>query len=61
MFMTDEIDAQLAQVERSHNERNVDVWRRMILSVRVLQQSRNVFKHFMVVKELLTASTLGTP
>ncbi|MHC2283735.1 hypothetical protein ACVME8_010405 [Bradyrhizobium diazoefficiens] len=45
MFTPDEIGAQLAQIERSHNERNVDVfWRRMIFSVRVLPQSRSAFR-----------------
>ena len=59
MFTPDEIGAQLAQIERSQNERNVnvleddDLLREGPAAVECVQQ-------FMLVKELLTAPMLGT-
>ena len=61
MFTADEIGAQLAQIERSRNERSVDV----------LEEEEDLLREgpaavaecvqqFMLVKELLTAPMLGT-
>ena len=61
MFTPDEIGAHLAQIERSQNEKDVDV----------LEEGDDLFREspaaaaervqqFMLVKELLTATMLGT-
>ena len=59
MFTPDEIGAQLAQIERSQDERNVDV-----LEEDLLREGRaavaECVQQFMLVKELLTAPMLGT-
>ncbi|WP_340672683.1 hypothetical protein [Bradyrhizobium ottawaense] len=60
MFAPDEIGAQLAQIERSQNERNVDVLEeddRLPESPAAVAQC---VQQFMRVKELLTAPMLGT-
>ena len=59
MFTPDEIGAQLAQIERSQNERNVDVLEEDDLSEGPAAVAECV-QQFMLVKELLTAPMLGT-
>jgi len=59
MFTPDEIGAQLAQIERSQNERNVDVLEEDDLSEGPAAVAECV-QQFMLVKELLTAPVLGT-
>jgi hypothetical protein len=51
--------AQLAQIERSQNERNVDVLEEDDLSEGPAAVAECV-QQFMLVKELLTAPVLGT-
>ena len=63
MFTPDEIGAQLAQIERSQNERNVDVLEDDddddLLREGPAAVAERV-QQFMLVKELLTAPMLGT-
>ena len=63
MFTPDEIGAQLAQIERSQNERNVDVLEEEdeddLLREGPAAVAERV-QQFMLVKELLTAPMLGT-
>ena len=66
MFTPDEIGAQLAQIERSQNERNVDVVEEEdddddddLLREGPAAVAERV-QQFMLVKELLTAPMLGT-
>ena len=62
MFTPDEIGAQLAQIERSQNERNVDVLEEDdddLLREGPAAVAERV-QQFMLVKELLTAPMLGT-
>lgn len=59
MFTPDEIGAQLAQIERSQDERNVDVLEEDLLREGPAAVAECV-QQFMLVKELLTAPTLGT-
>jgi|SRR5271169_1299740 len=62
MFTPDEIGAQLSQIERSQNERNVDVLERE--EDDLLREGpaavAECVQQFMLVKELLTAPMLGT-
>src|ERR1700732_1408442 len=60
MFTPDEIGAQLAQIERSQNERNVDVLEDDDLLREGLAAVAEFVQQFMLVKELLTAPMLGT-
>ena len=59
MFTPDEIGAQLAQIERSQNERNVDVSEEEDLLPEGPAAVAQCVQ-FMLVKELLTAPMLGT-
>jgi hypothetical protein len=59
MFTPDEIGAQLAQIEGSQNERNVDVLEDDLLPKGPAAVAECV-QQFMLVKELLTAPVLGT-
>jgi hypothetical protein len=59
MFTPDEIGAQLAQIEGSQNERNVDVLEDDLLPKGPAAVAECV-QQFMLVKELLTAPMLGT-
>jgi hypothetical protein len=59
MFTPDEIGAQLAQIERSQDERNVDVLEEDLLREGPAAVAECV-QQFMLVKELLTAPVLGT-
>ena len=62
MFTPDEISAQLAQIERSQNERNVDVLEEE--EDDLLREGpaavAEFVQQFMLVRELLTAPMLGT-
>jgi ribosomal 50S subunit-associated protein YjgA (DUF615 family) len=62
MFTPDEIGAQLARIERSQNERNVDVLEEE--EDDLLREGpaavAECVQQFMLVKELLTAPMLGT-
>jgi hypothetical protein len=60
MFTPDEIGAQLAQIERSQNERNVDVLEEDDLLREGPAAVAECVERFMLVKELLTAPMLGT-
>ena len=63
MFTPDEIGAQLAQIERSQNERNVDVLEEEEEDDLLREGPAAVaecVQQFMLVKELLTAPMLGT-
>jgi hypothetical protein len=60
MFTPDEIGAQLAQIERSQNERNVDVLEEDDLLREGPDAVAECVQQFMLVKELLTAPMLGT-
>jgi hypothetical protein len=60
MFTPDEIGAQLAQIERSQNERNVDVLEEDNLLREGPAAVAECVQQFMLVKELLTAPMLGT-
>jgi hypothetical protein len=61
MFTPDEIGAQLAQIERSQNERNVDVLEEEDDLLREGPAAvAECVQQFMLVKELLTAPMLGT-
>ncbi|MCP3468076.1 MULTISPECIES: hypothetical protein [unclassified Bradyrhizobium] len=55
MFTPNEIGAQLMHIERSQNERNVDV-----LEEHDPAAVAECVQQFMLVKELLTAPMLGT-
>lgn len=59
MFTPDEIGAQLAQIERSQDEGNVDVLQADLLREGPAAVAECV-QQFMLVKELLTAPMLGT-
>jgi hypothetical protein len=59
MFTPDEIGAQLAQIERSQDESNVDVLQADLLREGPAAVAECV-QQFMLVKELLTAPMLGT-
>jgi hypothetical protein len=60
MFTPDEIGAQLAHIERSHNERNVDVLEEDDPLHEGPAAVAECVQQFMLVKELLTAPMLGT-
>jgi hypothetical protein len=60
MFTPDEISAQLAQIERSQNESNVDVLEEEDLLREGPAAIAERVQQFMLVKELLTAPMLGT-
>ena len=60
MFTPDEIGAQLAQIERSQNESNVDVLEEDDLLREGPDAVAECVQQFMLVKELLTAPMLGT-
>jgi hypothetical protein len=60
MFTPDEIGAQLAHIERSQNERNVDVLAEDDLLREGPAAVAECVQQFMLVKELLTAPMLGT-
>jgi hypothetical protein len=61
MFTPDEIGAQLAQIERSQNERNVDVLEEEDDLLREGPAAvAECVQQFMLVKDLLTAPMLGT-
>ncbi len=58
MFTPDEIGAQMAQIERSHNEKNADVLEDDL--PKGPAAVAECVQQFMLVKELLTAPVLGT-
>jgi hypothetical protein len=60
MFTPDEIGAQLAQIERSQSERNVDILEEDDLLREGPAAVAECVQQFMLVKELLTAPMLGT-
>jgi len=61
MFTPDEIGAQLAQIERSHNEKNADVLEEEDGLLREGPAAvAECVQQFMLVKELLNAPMLGT-
>ena len=63
MFTPDEIGAQMAQIERSHNEKNADVLEEEEEDGLLREGPAAVaecVQQFMLVKELLTAPILGT-
>ena len=60
MFTPDEIGAQSGQIERSQNERNVDVLEEDDLLREGPDAVAECVQQFMLVKELLTAPMLGT-
>ncbi len=60
MFTPDEISAQLAQIERLQNESNVEVLEEDDPFREDPAASAERIQQFMLVKELLTASMLGT-
>ena len=61
MFTPDEIGAQVAQIERSHNEKNADVLEEEDGLLREGPAAVAEFvQQFMLVKALLTAPMLGT-
>jgi hypothetical protein len=61
MFTPDEIGAQVAQIERSHNEKNADVLEEEDGLLREGPAAvAECVQQFMLVKELLTAPILGT-
>ncbi|WP_035697195.1 hypothetical protein [Bradyrhizobium liaoningense] len=60
MFAPDEIGTQLAQIERSQNERNVDVLEEDDLLPESPAAVAECVQQFMRVKEWLTAPMLGT-
>ena len=60
MFTPDEISAQLAQIERSQDEKNVDVLHEDYLLREGPAAVSECVQQFMLVKELLTAPMLGT-
>jgi len=61
MFTPDEIGAQVAQIERSHNEKNADVLEEEDGLLREGPAAvAEYVQQFMQVKELLTAPILGT-
>jgi hypothetical protein len=61
MFTPDEIGAQVAQIERSHNEKNADVLEEEDGLLREGPAAvAECVQQFMRVKELLTAPILGT-
>jgi hypothetical protein len=61
MFTPDEIGAQVAQIERSHNEKNADVLEEEDGLLREGPAAvAECVQQFMLVKELLTAPMLGT-
>jgi hypothetical protein len=61
MFTPDEIGAQVAQIERSHNEKNADVLEEEDGLLREGPAAvAECVQQFMQVKELLTAPILGT-
>jgi hypothetical protein len=59
MFTPDEIGTQLAQIERSQDERNIDVLEEDLLREGPAAVAECV-QQFMLVKDLLTAPMLGT-
>ena len=59
IFMPEKIGAQLAQIERSQNERNVDVLEEDDLLREDPAAVAECVQQFMLVKELLTATMLG--
>jgi hypothetical protein len=59
MFTPDEVGTQLAQIERSQDERNIDVLEEDLLREGPAAVAECV-QQFMLVKELLTAPMLGT-
>jgi hypothetical protein len=61
MFTPDEISAHLAQIERSQNEKDVHVleeWDDLLCESPAAAEER--VQQFVLIKELLTATTLGT-
>ena len=60
IFTPDEIGIQLAQIERSQNERNVDVLEEDHLLREGPAAVAECVRQFTLVKELLTAPMLGT-
>ena len=60
MFTPDEIGAQLAQIERSQNERNIYVLEEDDFLREGPAAVAECVQQFMLVKELLTAPMLGT-
>ena len=60
MFTPDEIDAHLAQIERPQNEKDVDVLEEDDPLRESPAAAAECVRQFMLIKELLTATTLGT-
>ena len=60
MFTPDEIDAHLAQIERAQNEKDVDVLEEDDPLRESPAAAAERVRQFMLIKELLTATTLCT-
>jgi hypothetical protein len=60
MFTTDEIGVHLAQIERAQNETDGDVVEEEDMFPETPAAAAARVRRFMLVKELLTAATLGT-
>jgi hypothetical protein len=60
MFTPDEIGAHLAQIERSQNEKDIDVLEEDDPLRESPAAAAERLQQFMLIKELLTATTLGT-
>ena len=61
MFTPDEIGAHLAQIERAQNENDIDVLEEEDDPLRESPAAAEErVRQFLLIKELLTATTLGT-
>ena len=60
MFTADEIGAHLAQIERARNEKDIDVLEEDDPLRESPAAAAERVRQFMLIKELLTATTLGT-
>jgi hypothetical protein len=60
MFTPDEIGAQLAQIERAPNENDIDVLEQDDPLRESPAAAEERVRQFLLIKELLTATTLGT-
>jgi hypothetical protein len=59
MFTPDEIGAHLAQIERAQNEKDIDVLDEDDPLRESPASAAERIRHFVLIKELLTATTLG--
>ncbi len=60
MFTADEMRAHLAQIERAQNEKDIDVLEEDDHLRESPAAAADRVRQFMLIKELLTATTLGT-